>query len=81
MTTSAFHWVFHEHRDGEWAIFRVCGIEARVQDCDGDYSLWSVKRGPIVIAEGNERDFLSALAAAETALRAHVRAQIEKAVG
>src|SRR5262249_1374023 len=36
-------WDFHEHRDGEWARFRVAGLEVYVQDCDGDFSFWELR--------------------------------------
>lgn len=69
---SNLKWQFEDHRDGETATFRVCGIKAYVQDCDGDYSVWSVRRGKILIGEGSECEFFPALAAAEQALRAYV---------
>jgi hypothetical protein len=72
-------WDFKDHRDGETARFRVAGLEAYVQDCDGDASWWQVKdiRTRAIIAEGADDSsdpdhFWFCLVAAETALRAEV---------
>jgi hypothetical protein len=64
-------WRYRDHRDGESASFTVCGLHAHVQDCDGDYSEWSIRkgfRGPVV-AKGTTWDFFCALHDAEMALR------------
>lgn len=72
-------WDFHDHRDGEWAKFRVAGLEAFVQDCDGDASWWRVKdiRTRTIIAKGDDDGFdpphyWVCLVQAENALRAEV---------
>lgn len=64
-------WRYRDHRDGETAEFWVCGLRTFVQDCDGDDSIWDVRKGRngSILADGRERDFYSALAAAEAALR------------
>lgn len=67
-------WRFTERRDGETAVFEVCGLRAFVQDCDGDQSWWTVRkgrRGPI-LAQGERSDgthFFECLREAEGNLR------------
>lgn len=71
-------WQFKELQDGEVAKFSVCGIVAWVRDCDGDFSIWGVRQGRKVLAEGptcpvyDPYHFDLALGAAEAALRAIV---------
>lgn len=73
------NWDIKDHRDGETAKFRVAGLEAFVQDCDGDSSWWQIKdtRTRKVIAKGEDdgfdpNHFWFCLVAAETALRTEV---------
>ncbi|WP_375274444.1 hypothetical protein [Methylorubrum thiocyanatum] len=77
---SRLKWQFTDHRDGETARFAVCGLHVHVQDCDGDYAEWSIRkgrRGPVV-AEGTTRDFFASLHNAEIALRSVIAARIEE---
>lgn len=75
---------FHEHWSGEWAIFRGAGLEAYVQDCDGDTSWWELRdirkrRSESLIASGGHYScdpiyhFWKCLVDAEAALRDEVR--------
>lgn len=71
---TSLKWRYKEHRDGETAKFTVGGILAEVIDCDGDFSIWCVKRNGKILAEGTEDEcnpphFFAALARAESALR------------
>lgn len=73
------NWEYEDHRDGETARYRAAGLEAYVQDCDGDQSCWHLKDGRTrkVIAEGSDHGFkpphfFACLALAEAALRAEV---------
>ena len=77
-------WHFKEHRDGETATFRGAGIELYVMDRDGDGSIWVMKRGKVVLAEGSDYGsrpyhFDACLLAAEAALRAEVRRIVAEA--
>lgn len=52
-------WEFHDHRDGENARFRGAGLEAYVQDCDGDASYWELRdirkmKAESLIASGDD---------------------------
>lgn len=67
-------WRFTERRDGETALFEVCGLRVWVHDLDGDFSEWSIskgKSGPVLAQgfslEGNH--FFACLREAEAALR------------
>ena len=67
-------WRFTERRDGETAVFEVCGLRAFVQDCDGDASEWSVRKGRrgSILAQGElwqGNHFFACLRDAEAALR------------
>lgn len=73
-------WQFTEHWSGEWASFRVAGLEVFVRDCDGDSSWWELRdlRTKVVLAKGDEHAWLplnhfwKCLLDAEAALRAEV---------
>lgn len=71
-------WQYTELQDGEVAKFSVCGIVAWARDCDGDFSMWGVRRGKETFYEGNcatvgeMYHFDLALGAAEGVLRAVV---------
>lgn len=82
-------WKFTERRDGETAEFDIGGIRAYVQDCDGDFSYWTIRRGRRgpVLAQGETHEgnhWGTCLQQAEAALRkivtdriAELRAQKE----
>lgn len=74
-------WRYCDHRDGETAEYSVCGIYAFVQDCDGDYSVWSIRKGGRrgdCVTHGQEDDFFPALATAEAALRQIIADRIKE---
>lgn len=82
--TLTLKWRFKEHRDGETAMFRGAGIELYVADYDGDGSVWQMRRGKTVLAEGSDYGdhpyhFDACLLAAEAALRAEVKRMIAEA--
>lgn len=67
-------WRFTERRDGETALFEVCGLRVWVGDYDGDFSKRSIRKGKggPILAEGNRWDgnhFFVCLRDAEAALR------------
>jgi hypothetical protein len=75
-----FKWSFHDHRDGESARFRAAGLEAYVQDCDGDASYWELRdvrkrRSESLLASGGDHSnnpiyhFWKCLVDAEVAIR------------
>lgn len=77
-------WEFHDHRDGEFARFRGAGLEAYVQDFDGDASYWELRdirkrKAESLIASGDDTGcdpiyhFWKCLVDAEAALRDEVR--------
>lgn len=77
------NWQYEDHRDGETARFRVAGLEAYVQDCDGDNSYWQLKdcRTREVIAKGGDNGFdpphfFACLVLAGRALRAEVLSDV-----
>lgn len=52
--TPKIEWRYRETRDSEFATARVKGFEIQVQDCDGDFSRWQIKRGDQYIVMGEE---------------------------
>ena len=44
-------WRWREHWSGEVGTYRMGRFSARVQDCDGDFSVFEVKVGDTVVAE------------------------------
>lgn len=71
---TTLNWRFKERRDGETARFSICGLEVLVQDCDGDATVWTIRKGrggPIVAqGEGHEGNhFFAGLREAEATLR------------
>lgn len=80
---TSLEWHFTDHRDGETAHYRAAGLEAYVQDCDGDSSYWDLKdiRTGEHIATGTDcgfdpPHFFKCLADAEAALRAEARSRL-----
>lgn len=74
-------WQHREHRDGERAEFKVCGLRAFVGDADGDWSWWTVSKGRQKLSEGtchgyDPYHFDVALGEAEEALRRIINARI-----
>lgn len=80
-------WEFRDHRDGESARFRGAGLEAYVQDCDGDASYWELRdarksRSERLIASGSHDScdpiyhFWKCLVDAEDAIRSEARKRI-----
>lgn len=68
------NWRWTEHWSGEWGEFELCGLYAKVRDCDGDFTWWAVRKGRNgpTLAEGQRNDsnhFFGSLADAEAALR------------
>lgn len=53
----ALNWRYKERNDGEIADLK-CGLYyVRVQDCDGDFSTWSVRLMGATLASGEESGF------------------------
>lgn len=50
--TPELRWMHRSTRDSEFATARVKGFEVQVQDCDGDFSRWHIKRGDQYIVMG-----------------------------
>lgn len=86
-----FPWVFHDHRDGEWARFRGAGLEVFARDCDGDDSYWELRdmrkrRSECLIASGGHDScepiyhFWKCLVDAEAALREEARKRIRSRI-
>lgn len=82
-----FPWVHQEHWSGGIARYRAAGYSLYVQDMDGDGSVWELKRGREVLAEGSDYGhqpyyhFDACLLAAEQALVDHVRARLAELRG
>lgn len=49
-------WKWREHRDGDIGHARFKCFDLGIQDCDGDFARWDIKRGQIYVAVGEERD-------------------------
>lgn len=45
-------WKYRSTRDSEYARARFKCFEINVQDCDGDFSRWDIKRGDQYVAMG-----------------------------
>jgi hypothetical protein len=61
--------------EGEVATFECEGLSAQVRACGGRYSVWAVKRGQEIVAEGEDHgldpcNFLMCLHAAERVIEA-----------
>ena len=74
---TSLKWIYTEYHDDETTKFSVGKITAYVQDCNGDFSYWHVKRGKMIIAKNEDHDFdpphfFKCLANAENALRDEV---------
>jgi hypothetical protein len=67
-------WTFEDHWSSQTATYCAEGYDLRLRDMDGNWTVWSVKRHGSLIAEGDGREFLPALAACESAMREHSRA-------
>jgi len=53
---SELKWRWREHRDGDVGKARFKCFDVRLQDCDGDFCEWQIKRGTVYVAMGQERD-------------------------
>lgn len=67
-------WRFIEHRDGETALFDLCGLHVWVMDMDGDASEWTIRRGRwgSILSSGSRWEgnhFFACLRDAEAAFR------------
>lgn len=80
-------WTYQDHSYAPSARFRGAGYDLWVMDCDGDFSEWTLRKGPTknrkyIIAEGQVSThdpyyhFDAAMLAAEAALRSEVRKRI-----
>lgn len=50
------NWKWREHRDGDIGDARFKCFDINIQDCDGDFARWHIKRGDVYLAMGEERD-------------------------
>jgi hypothetical protein len=48
------NWKYRSTRDSEFADAKYQCFEVQVQDCDGDWSRWHIKRGDQYVAVGDE---------------------------
>lgn len=55
-------WKWREHRDGDIGKARFKCFDTSIQDCDGDFCRWDIKRGEIYVAMGETRDIDPAIA-------------------
>lgn len=80
---TSLKWQFRELQDGEVATFSVCGLKAWVRDCDGDRSIWELRKGRTVVAHGEDEGFepphfWACLRDAEAALRGELARRVEE---
>lgn len=52
-------WTYKETTDSEIAKFTVGTLSARVQDCDGDFSVWSIcdEKNGMILAQGKQNGY------------------------
>ena len=79
-----FKWNFRETSCTAIGRYRAAGYDLVVQDCDGDWSWWELRRGRDVLAKGEAHEwepyyhFDACLMASEAALMAEVRRRLAK---